>query len=143
MAQIVEVHGDIFQSEYLGLPNCMLAHCISSDYALGAGIAKKIEERFRIKHILKEFGSRSYPDCLATGKILNLVTKDRYWMKPNYESFTDAIIQARNHCLANGIDCLIMPKIGCGLDKLNWNMCRSIIENILVGSGINCIVYYL
>ena len=48
MAEMIEVRGNIFDSEYLNLPNCMLAHCISSDYALGAGIAKQIEDRFRI-----------------------------------------------------------------------------------------------
>ena len=35
-----EVHGDLFNAPQ----GCYLAHCISGDYALGAGIAKKFTE---------------------------------------------------------------------------------------------------
>lgn len=36
-----------------------------------------------------------------------------------------------------------MPRIGSGLDKLDWNECRRYIQEILVDGGINVEVYYI
>ena len=93
-----------------------MAHCISADYALGAGIAKDVECRYSVRNQLKRLNRRLCPDCIAVGNILNIVTKPRYWDKPTYESFTKALIYTKEVCKKLGINHIVMPKIGCGLD---------------------------
>ena len=67
----------------------MLAHCISADYALGAGVAKTIDEAFGMRKML----AATWPDgremfeamgamCLPCANVYNLVTKPRCWNKP-------------------------------------------------------------
>ena len=36
-----------------------------------------------------------------------------------------------------------MPKIGCGLDKLDWNVVITIIKNVFLETTIKIDVYYL
>ena len=33
----------------------------------------------------------------------------------------------KQHCLDNNVTCLSMPRLGCGLDRLNWYKVSSII----------------
>ena len=58
------------------------AHCISADYELGAGIAVQFQKRFKLKSILKNIGSGTYPDLITIDNVFNLVTKGKYWNKP-------------------------------------------------------------
>ena len=142
MATIVEVRGDLFKSPVIGQEHTMIAHCVSADYALGAGFALEIENRYHVKETLKSIGTYNYPDCLAVGNVLNLVTKGAYWTKPTYETFRKSLEMAKNYCLKNEVTVIIMPQIGCGLDKLTWRDCKQIIEKVLVENGIDCIVYH-
>ena len=143
MASFVEINGDIFKSEFIGNPNTAILHCVSSDYALGAGIAKEIEARFKVRNTLKDLNRHFYPDCILVNGIMNMVTKDKYWNKPTYDSFDTALEIACGLCHKCGIDTLIMPRIGSGLDKLDWEICREMIKSRLVNNSINCIVYYI
>lgn len=34
-----------------------------------------------------------------------------------------------------------MPQIGCGLDRLDWNVCKQYIQDILVKNGISVRVW--
>ena len=120
-----------------------MAHCISADYALGAGIAKDVECRYNVRNQLKRLNRRLCPDCIAVGNILNIVTKPRYWDKPTYDSFTKALIYTKEVCKKLGISHIVMPKIGCGLDGLDWTKCRQIIINTLVSYNIDVDVYEL
>lgn len=47
---IREIKGNIF--DYI-TENDYIAHCISGDFALGAGIAKEIDKRYGVKNVLK------------------------------------------------------------------------------------------
>lgn len=143
MANLVEVKGNLFDSMLLNKENSMILHCISADYALGKGFALEVEKRYHIRDRLKQIGSYNYPDCLVVDKIINIVTKGAYWTKPTYETLEQALILARNFCISNNINILLMPRIGCGLDRLDWKICKSYIYNILVMSGVDCAVYRL
>ena len=142
-ARLIEVKGDLFKSPYLSRPGVMIAHCISADYALGAGFALTLESKYHIRDKLKQVGKYTYPDCILMDGILNLVTKGAYWTKPTYETFEASLYMAREICINTGTTILVMPRIGCGLDKLDWKVCKGLIETILVSSGINCAVYRL
>ena len=143
MSTLVEIKGDLFNSPLLTRKGCMIVHCVSADYALGAGFALELEKKYHIRDYLKQIGSYNYPDCLVVGNIINMVTKGAYWTKPTYETFTASIIMVREYCLEHQVSILVMPKIGCGLDKLSWKVCKEIIQKELVDYNIDCAVYKL
>ena len=88
-----------------------LAHCISADFALGAGIAVQFNKHFDMKNVL----NRYYPnylelyresdmegDCIVEGEVFNLVTKERYFHKPTMKSMAEALNKMKKICLATG-----------------------------------------
>lgn len=140
MSRLVERQGNALDYVTDSKP---LVHCISADYALGAGIAKQVVKKYNILSDLRSVGTGVYPDCIKTGNIINMVTKKYCWMKPTYETFVGALLKVKDICKENNINHVVMPRIGCGLDRLNWNQCREYIENYLVREGIDVDVYYL
>lgn len=119
-----------------------LAHCISADAALGKGIALQFRKRFDLKSLrqqareqLLEIG-KSY----QVGRVFNLVTKARYFHKPTYLTMRQALVSLRAQCQEQGIKQLAIPTLGSGLDKLNWEQVRTIIQNVFVDLDIELIV---
>ena len=126
-----------------------LVHCISADFALGAGIAATFNRKFGLRNILKKDHpdyimdwireSKSY-DCLQEGNVFNLVTKTRYYNKPTYSSLTGSLVKLRDICIRQNIKYLAMPKIGCGLDRLMWDRVSRIIKNTFADTDIEILV---
>lgn len=125
-----------------------LAHCISADFGMGKGIVVEFNKRFDMKNKLQE----KYPNfvndfhhykyggmALIEGRVINLVTKERYWEKPTYETLRQALNVAK---LRLPSDCkkIAMPVIGCGLDKLNWNEVSRQIKDIFADTDIEILV---
>ena len=46
-------------------------------------------------------------------------------------------------CIEEDIKALVMPKIGCGLDRLQWPKVREILERILGDMDIDILVCIL
>lgn len=144
MINIEEINGDIFSNDD---KNVYYAHCISNDYALGAGIAVAFNNKYDMRNKLHE----QYPNnntnyvgkALKIDNVYNLVTKDKYWLKPTYDSLTMALKDLRDKCLIDGVENLAIPKLGCGLDKLDWNIVKNIIKNIFKDLKINITCYYI
>lgn len=141
---ITEVNGDLFDSDDC----CYLAHCISGDFALGAGIAKEFDSRYNMRqslHIMYPIPTgMSYGyvgSALLINNVFNLVTKKRYWDKPTYEILQTTLEDMRDQCIELGIEHIAMPKIGCGLDKLAWDSVKSILKTVFEGTGIKITVY--
>ena len=124
-----------------------LAHCISADFALGAGIAKKFTTIFDMKNKLNSFYSDytfdNEGDALLVDNVFNLVTKERYWHKPTYKSLTEALVSMRDQMDYLGIKKVAMPKIGCGLDRLDWENVYEIIEDCFCDSDIEILICVL
>ena len=132
---IKEIRKNLFE-----VKNYYYAHCISSDYALGAGIAVQFQNKFHLKNRLKEVGDFKYPDCILIDTVFNLVTKNNYWNKPTYQSLTRSLEMMKQMTIDNKINKIAMPKIGCGLDKLQWGKVKEIIENIFKDTDIEILV---
>lgn len=127
-----------------------LAHCISADFALGKGIAVEFNKRFDMRQKLKD----EFPDfiedymhrykldgeCILIDKVLNLVTKERYYWKPTYKSMKQALEMMKRVCVANDIHKVAMPKIGCGLDRLEWDKVSEIINDVFKDTDIKILV---
>ena len=112
-----------------------LAHCISGDFALGAGIAKEFDKRYNMRARLHEL----YPDyfdqgylgsALAVDEVFNLVTKDKAFQKPTYEHLRLALEDMKTVMNDFGVTKVAMPLIGCGLDRLEWSKVKNILEDI-------------
>ena len=120
-----------------------LTHCISADYALGAGIAVEFAKKFHLKTRLISMGDNKYPSCIFINPVFNLVTKKKYWNKPTYESLQKSLEimkeMIKEHLKDKKIY-LAMPKIGCGLDRLQWGRVREIIEDVFEDMDIEILV---
>ena len=128
----------------------MLAHCISADYALGAGIAKTIDEAYGMRKML----AASWPDgremydamgamCLPCANVYNLVTKARCWHKPTLDSLREALHDMRLHVVEEGVTKIAMPKIGCGLDRLEWEDVKPMIQEVFDDTDVEILICYL
>lgn len=143
-----EIKGDLFSAgdEYY------YVQCGSADLALGAGIALQFNERFGVKDALrKKFKDNellsAYKQyggfCVGHLNTMTLITKYRYYDKPTYQTLTDALIMLKKKCEYDGINKLAMPKIGCGLDRLNFDRVSGIIKAIFEDTDIEIKVFYL
>lgn len=120
-----------------------LAHCISADFALGAGIAKTFDSVYNMRFKL----FRSYPDyeyhcgdALLVDNVFNLVTKNKHWHKPTYESLREALEMMMEQLDFLGATKLAMPRIGCGLDKLSWDKVYDIICEVFENMDIDIVI---
>ena len=124
-----------------------IAHCISGDFTLGAGVAKQIDEVFNMKAALKSVWEDNIEDfigaCLPIANVLNLVTKDKYWHKPTLKSLRDALEDMKMVAAENCIKKIAMPRIGCGLDKLNWQDVEPMIKDVFKDMDIEIMVCVL
>lgn len=123
-----------------------LVHCVSQDLHMGAGIAVQFKKRF------------GRVDCLRTQRptvgrclfllhqqrfIFYLVTKTRYFDKPTYTSLRYALEDLRIRCETYKINVLSLPRIGCGLDKLQWSRVRELIVAVFRTLPITLHIYTL
>ena len=137
------IKGNIFNSEYLEQKDTMLLHCISSDYAMGYGFAKEIENRYHIRDYLMMVGKHTCPDIIPVDNIINIITTDNYWHRGTYEKFNVGLILAREYCHEKEITRLVMPAIGSGYSRLDWESCYKNIKYLIDEFDIDCIMYKL
>lgn len=143
-----EVKGNLF--DYAN--SAVLVHCISADFALGKGIAKEFDKRYNMRAKLQS----SYPGYLSyynindiggsvlmVDNVANLITKERYWMKPTYKTLRESLVQLVAICVTNNISDIAMPLIGCGLDRLEWSKVSKMIQEVFSGININITVVML
>lgn len=120
-----------------------LAHCISADFALGAGIAKTFDEVYNMRFkLFREYDMYSYEggDALLIDNVFNLVTKPKCYHKPTYEAITEALITMRDIMKANAVTKLAMPKIGCGLDRCEWSEVYDIICEVFDDTDVEILI---
>jgi O-acetyl-ADP-ribose deacetylase (regulator of RNase III) len=133
-----ELQGDLFEigDEY------QLAHCISADAKMGAGIAVQFTKRFDLSALQAQAATHPLEIglCYPVGRALNLVTKAKYWHKPTYGTLTAAVTSLRDVCLEQGITKIGMPQIGCGLDRLKWDKVKAIIAQTFENTEIEIVV---
>lgn len=130
-----EIHGDLFEHTLDRVP----VHCISQDCKMGAGIAVPMKKKFHLASLTAD----KFPDCIYYHGVLNLITKKNYWGKPTYQTLEQSLIKMKEIAKENNIDKLVMPKIGCGLDRLQWSKVREILESIFQDTSIDILVCYI
>lgn len=137
--ELTIVRGDLFTAPET---EC-LVHCISADFALGKGIAQEFQTRFHLREQLRaQFpAGGTVGHCIRIGRVFNLVTKSQYWGKPTYETLHLALTDLRQQCMADNIQSLSMPLIGCGLDRLAWTAVERLIREVFQYTNIFITVY--
>jgi hypothetical protein len=118
---VISVSGNIFRSG-----DEAFAHCVSEDLRMTAGIALTFRLKYRGVAYLRsqrrgvgESAKLRTPD----GKIIYyLITKRRFWQKPELEDLRRALKWLKEDLAhVERIDRVSIPRLGCGLDSLNWD----------------------
>lgn len=136
-----EVNQDLFM-----IPkDYVLVHCISADFALGAGIAKEFAKKGVRKYLINCYSTPKVGMSLTSYSTgwkaeVNLITKYRYWHKPTYDSLKQSLYSLKQEVMLMKWDKLAMPRIGCGLDKLEWDKVKQIINDTFADTDIEIIV---
>jgi O-acetyl-ADP-ribose deacetylase (regulator of RNase III) len=131
---IDEIIGDVLS---LAKTGASVVHCISSDCALGDGIARQLDVAYMIKRDLQELP----PALLAVGNVIelrrvteegsmisifNIVTKSSRMERPSYATLDLGLLRLRkllDEYSEHGgreVSLIAMPRIGCGIDRLDW-----------------------
>ena len=127
-----------------------LAHCINGNYTLGAGIARTFSDKMNMRyHLVLQYPIKAGEQnkyigkALLVGRVFNLVTKAFHYNKPTYESLRSALNDMHDQCAELGIKYLAMPKIGCGLDRLDWSKVSVMIREIFSDLDVEILVCYI
>jgi O-acetyl-ADP-ribose deacetylase (regulator of RNase III) len=129
----------------------LYVHCISLDFALGAGIAKQINARYNMRGKLFDMKNKypqyfkefKYGFCVTIDGVSNLITKDKYYNKPTMKTMKEALVSLKKYVENNKVKKIAMPKIGCGLDRLDWNDVSSLIKKIFQDIDVEIVVCYI
>ena len=163
-----EIQGDLFQHltrdnyhhelDYKEGPFAVYAHCIANDGKYGAGIApifidKVFQSGNFVKMLLAENPWDGKGWCLFIShtegpygfKVFeaNLITKKSTYGKPTYDTVREALQNLKLDMVESHCSILRMPKIGSGLDKLEWPKVSEIVQEVFGDTDINIEVYYL
>ena len=103
-----------------------IGHCISADARMSKGFADFLSHRIPCLRSTcckaKLFMGQIFPFWDSTGKryIYNFVTKERFYVKPNLSTLSKTLEAMKIHASMNGVSTIAIPKLGCGLDQMNW-----------------------
>lgn len=141
--EFIEMKKDLFSVD----ESYALVHCISSDFALGKGIAVKFRDmgvKKALEKMYKPLWWSGFGSCLVVDVqdriVFNLVTKEHYYDKPTYQTIRGALLELKVDARNEGVTKLAMPLIGCGLDKLEWSKVSEIIKEIFDDTDIEILI---
>ncbi|XP_055625041.1 ADP-ribose glycohydrolase OARD1-like isoform X2 [Toxorhynchites rutilus septentrionalis] len=136
-----EIEGDLFAAP----KDHSLAHCVAADLKMGGGIAVKFKQVFKkIDELKAQSVGVGGVAVLKDEKryVYYLVTKKASYDKPTYDDLTKSLEAMKKHMSENGAKKLAIPRIGCGIDGLEWNKVKSILNGTFGGAGDFEIVVY-
>jgi len=125
----------------------ILVHCISNDFEMSMGVSVYFThmgiKKYLIDNYYNDWNHHGY--CIITDigrKTCNLVTKEKFWKKPTYKTLKESLEDMKIQLSKLKIKPLkiAMPVIGCGLDKLNWNKVKEIIQDVFKYTDIEILV---
>ena len=126
-----------------------IGHCISADAKMRKEFAELLSQRIlglrdtrRRKKLLT---GQTFPlwDRVGDRYIYNLVTKTKFSEKPTLPTLSLTLDEMKSHARLYGISTIAIPKIGWGLDQMNWQEVVKLLRDILAYSNIRIVVYTL
>ncbi|XP_055842107.1 ADP-ribose glycohydrolase OARD1-like [Episyrphus balteatus] len=138
--KLSEVEGDLFSApeEY------SLAHCVGADFAMGAGIAVKFRQTYgQVEELLAQKISSGGVAVLKDKNrfIYYLVTKPASYGSPTYDSLRSSLSQMKEHMKLNKVQKLAIPRIGCGIDGLEWDKVSAELHTVFGDEEVEIVVY--
>lgn len=120
--------------------NDNLAHCISADCEASQGIADQMVRRGLIQRkrlrstdpVVTDIITVKYP----RRTIYNLVTKQYKFNKPTNETMYKTLSKLKSALIQDGVQSISIPKLGCGIDELKWDMVKRMIHYIFKDTSI-------
>ena len=124
-----------------------IAHCVSADFKLATGIARKTKQQFPMReptsNSVRKKGSLA-PDYRKTATIcLPHDTKKRYSHKPTYKALRASLLALKGHAETKNVTRISTPRIGCGLDQLDWQKVKDMTQDEFHGSTVQVTVLTL
>jgi hypothetical protein len=119
---------------------------------MSRGIAAKLTPLFEISNTRKQMIAQRaqrlgtvvvYTDPRTNRKLFNLMTKTLHHGKPKMKDLVSAIHALKVQCEIHGVDEIHIPKIGCGLDKLDWEEVLPCIEEAFTSSKVKVYIHLL
>ncbi|XP_046464850.1 uncharacterized protein [Neodiprion pinetum] len=138
---VTECKGDLFDAE----KTVSLAHCVGADFRMGSGIAVLFRQQFQsVPELLDQRASQGEVAYIQKdGRyIFYLVTKTESTGKPTYDTLKRSLLALRAKCKELNVSEIAMPRIGCGLDRLDWDKVKDMLEEIFA-NGFSIKIYNL
>ena len=119
---------------------------------MGAGIAVEFNNYFCTKQRLTQRIGTYVPvwdsniikgSCIREGRVLNLITKRNYWNEPTLQQMRYALDEMKTLAEEYDIETIVMPRIGCGIDRLSWPNVSILVQDVFNETNINIIVRHL
>lgn len=73
--------------------------------------------------------------------IYYLVSKNETYSKPTYQDLSYSLEAMRKHMSENNVSKLAMPRIGCGIDGLQWDKVSDLIKEVFKDESVEITVY--
>ena len=132
--ELIHRNGNLFESKD------SLAHCISSDFKMSAGIARSFKRKFPYT-FPESTNSPLFVQQVDDRFIYHLVTKKRFFQKPTYGTLRQSLEAMTKHANKHKVTEISMPKAGCGVDRLEWYKVERLIREICAQSNFTITVY--
>ena len=71
------------------------------------------------------------------------MTKEKSSDKPDLQTLATTLQSMQSHATMHGVSTIAIPKIGCGLDQMNWQYVVKLLRDIFAYSDIQIVVYSL
>lgn len=123
-------------------------HSISAKAECGAGIALQFKDRYpshprrlRKSGPLKVGTSVCFQAIPDT--VYYLITKETAQDKPTLLNLKKALVHMADDMLHRSLSRVAIPRVGCGLDELDWDDVKLALIDIFSDSTLTCVVYSL
>ncbi len=124
-----EIRGNLFDD----VKNS-LGHCVSRDFKMMKGIAYHFRFKFgRVDELEKQSVSVGQVAYLKENDryLFYLVTKDKYYHKPTLKTLQLCLEYLVRLCNSLNVKEISIPRIGCGLDQLSWDVVKMLLIKIV------------
>ncbi|XP_073842045.1 terminal ADP-ribose protein glycohydrolase 2 [Musca autumnalis] len=124
--------------------NCAVVHTISADFAMCPGLG--VQFNCKSSRSTEQLRQDKHTGNVAVLKdqnryVYNLVTKERNHERGTYVALFYALIATRDHMRKNAVTKLAIPRLGCGIDRLDWLRVRDILEIVFSEDAVEIRTY--
>ena len=132
------------ENSILQEPNS-IGHCISADARMSKRFSDFISHRISglrsTCRKTKLFVGKVFPFWDTTGKryIYKLVTKERFNDQPNLSTLSKTLEAMKIHASTKGVSTIAIPKLGCGLDQVNWQEVVKLLRDVFAYADVKTV----